>query len=256
MLYKVSTQGRITGNNISTDPAINVNAKPVPKDASTPMQGIVSKPIPTEKPANETDNELPTVLNTLMIHCVVQITRLTEKELSEYHSDPKKNTDSSSDNTNIGGYSMRKRKSLLPRHDRDAKYNIHYTASTDDTSDEDYGRHKPVKHKFIAALSGPSVGRIAAQMQISQRTQKECSAAEAMLTLGSDNNPPVKTESENCNMSLSSEDNADSTSNGDSTDSVKPGSSSSSKNESVTPIASDEQSKDRNKTGNAVSANT
>ena len=220
-----SSELRQTGNNASTDPAINVNTKPVLKDASTPMQGIVSKPIPTEKPANETDNKMPTVLNTLMIRCMVQITRLTEKELNEYRSDPKKNADSSSDNTNIGGYSMRKRKSLMPRHDRDAKYKVHYTASTDDTSDEDYGRHKPVKCKFIAALSGPLVGRKAAQKQISQHTQKEHSAAEAMITLGSDNNSPVKTESENCNMPLSSEDSADSMSNGDSTDSVKPGSS-------------------------------
>ena len=175
---------------------------------------------------------------------MVHITRLTEKEIMEYSGVSRKSVDSSSDNINVGGYTLRKRKLGKPRHDKDAKYNVNYTASTDDTSDEDYGQRKPPKCKFVAALSGPSIGRIAVQKHTSQHTQKEHSAVETMLMLGSDNNPPINMESEADTEQLSSEDNADSTSSGDSSNSVKPGSSSSNDSESVALSDSKEQDKD------------
>ena len=121
---------------------------------STPEDIIPPEPQPIFSVGNTP------LVNTSMTKCMVRLTRLTDKDLKDY---TKPDSDHSCDTSNVGGYSLRKRKSPSIRLDRDAKYNIHYTTSIEESSDDTYGKCKPVKHKFVAALSGPSTARIAAQ---------------------------------------------------------------------------------------------
>ena len=78
----------------------------------------------------------------------------------------------------IGGYTMRKHKTAQARLYCDAKYNVKYSNSTDDSSDETYGKPKPVNRRHVAGLSGPSVDRIATQQQLNKHNQKECIATQ------------------------------------------------------------------------------
>ena len=67
------------------------------------------------------------------------------------------------------------------RLDREAKYNVKYSSSTDYSSDESYGR-RPPKHHHIAAISGPTPESIAAHVR--QQKEKEKTATDALLELG------------------------------------------------------------------------
>ena len=68
----------------------------------------------------------------MMIPCAVNLVRLTEEEINEYTF---KET-----SVLIGRYNMRQQPIIESRLDRDAKYKVKYSSSTDYSSDESYSR--------------------------------------------------------------------------------------------------------------------
>ena len=161
----LDTNHNITANGQST------NTTSVREQNMDAVTEISQENVVEISPINTPEQHASTT--SIMMKCVVNLTRLTDKEIN-IHSGKETNVI-------IGGYNMRQRSSVETHFDRSAKYNVKYSSSTDYSSDESYSRcTPPPKRHRIAVISGPTPESLAAHA----RHQKEKTAADALLELG------------------------------------------------------------------------
>ena len=139
------------------------------------------------------------------LNCTVNLTKLTEQDIDKWQNKcvnvnmtHTKDCDENSV-TQVGGHNLRIRQKYTGRLDRNAKHNVCYLSTTEQSSDEGYNSpRKKQKHHKPLPLSGPSADRLRAQDLISKKhTSSEHEAAKALVTLSTDVRDSSALSSEN-----------------------------------------------------------
>ena len=128
------------------------------------------------------------------LNCTLTLTKLTDQDIDKWQNKcVSVNTLNTEDGdkysvTQVGGHNLRTRQKYTGRLDRNAKHNVCYMSTVEQSSDEGYNSpRKKQRRRKPLLLSGPSTDRLRAQELISKRhTSSENEAAKALVTLSTD----------------------------------------------------------------------